>query len=138
MRNINFLTYISNNPSELQIYGLERALIYIHALCVRAAKALTRLRICAVSSGPSLVACAINANISCTGSFNQCLIKPSPKSRTLITITRNLIIFLSQGTVFTTIDRVQIVLIISAAFWKSSQRLSWQSFYRLRIKRLLG
>ena len=45
------------------------AFIYIHTLCLRAAKALARLRKCAGSSEHSLPTDAISINISCTGSI---------------------------------------------------------------------
>ena len=43
--------------------------VYFHALCVRTAKALARLRECAGSPEPSLVAYVISTIISWAGSF---------------------------------------------------------------------
>ena len=52
---------------------LVRPFIYFHTLCVRTAKALARLRGCAVSLEPSLVACVISIIISWAGSFYYCI-----------------------------------------------------------------
>ena len=43
--------------------------VYFHTSCVRSAKALARLRGCAGSPEPSLVACVISTIISWAGSF---------------------------------------------------------------------
>ena len=43
------------------------------SLCIRAAKALTSLHICASSSEPLLLAVAISTNISCTRSNAECI-----------------------------------------------------------------
>ena len=56
------------------IFG--RPFVYFHTSCVRTAKALVRLRGCAGSPEPSLVACVISAIISWAGSI-ETLIQPT-------------------------------------------------------------
>ena len=47
---------------------------HFHNLCMREAKALVRLRVCAVSSEPTLLADAISFNISCACQYLLVLI----------------------------------------------------------------
>ena len=53
----------------LEALYLSWVFICIHTLYMRAANALTRLRLCAVSSEHSLLVYAISAILSCTGTF---------------------------------------------------------------------
>ena len=63
-------------------------LIYIYTLCMRAAKAMRNVRICADSFGPSLLDNAISAKISSADSFSVSLSgsKTATKKRSMIGI----------------------------------------------------
>ena len=78
--NKNLLIYLSlpklvlqmcmpSHPVGLDVWFLVRPFVYFHALCVRTAKALARLRGCAGSPEPSLVAHVISTIISWAGSI---------------------------------------------------------------------
>ena len=69
LRKLNLQTRMRSNPRGLHVWSLVRPFVYFHTLCVRTAKALARLRGCAVSPEPSLFAYAINTIISWAGSF---------------------------------------------------------------------
>ena len=64
LRKFNLQTRMRSNPLGLYIWFLVRPFVYFHTLYVRTAKALTRLRGCAVSPEPSLFAYAISTIIS--------------------------------------------------------------------------
>ena len=68
------------HPVGLDVWVLVRPFVYFHS-CVRTAKALARLRGCAGSPEPSLVAYVISTIISWAGSF---LLTPSWNLRKLI------------------------------------------------------
>ena len=57
-------------PVRLDVWCLVEPFIYFHTLCVQTAKALARLRGCACSPEPKLVAYVISTIISWAGSFN--------------------------------------------------------------------
>ena len=60
LRKLNLQTRMPSNPWGLHIWYLIGPFVYFHTLCVRTAKALARLRRCAVSSEPSLFDYAIS------------------------------------------------------------------------------
>ena len=59
-----------SHPVGLDVWFLVWPFVYFHSSCVRTAKALARLRGCAGSPEPSLVAYAISTKISWASSFN--------------------------------------------------------------------
>ena len=61
---ITLQTRMRSHPVRLDVRCLVGHFIYFHTLCVRTAKALARLRECAGSPEPSLVAYAIHTIIS--------------------------------------------------------------------------
>ena len=61
-------TRMRNHPVGLDVWFLVVPFVYFNTSCVRTAKALARLRGCAGSPEPSLVAYVISAIISWTGS----------------------------------------------------------------------
>ena len=66
-------TRMRSNPVGLDVcifFYFVRPFVYVHTSCVRTAKALARLRGCAGSPEPSLVACVISTIISWAGSFH--------------------------------------------------------------------
>ena len=69
LRNLKFQTRMRGHPMGLHVWFFVGPIVYFHTLCVRTAKALMRLRGCAGSPQPSLVAYVINIIISWTGSF---------------------------------------------------------------------
>ena len=64
LRKLNLQTRMRSNPLGTHVCFLVRPFFYFHTLCVRIAKALTRLCGCAVSPEPSLFVCAISTIIS--------------------------------------------------------------------------
>ena len=71
LRKLNLQTRMRSNPLGLHVWALVRPFVYYHTLCVRTAKALARLRGCAVLPEPSLFAFAISTIISWAGSYNN-------------------------------------------------------------------
>ena len=70
-------TRLCSLPVRLDVWFLVGPFVYFHTICVQTAKALVRLRGCAGSPGPSLVAYVISTIISWGGSF-QILPKRPP------------------------------------------------------------
>ena len=66
-RKLILQTRMCNHPVGLDIWLLVGPFVYFHTLCVQTAKALARLRGCAGSPEPSLVACVISTIISWAG-----------------------------------------------------------------------
>ena len=64
LHTLMFQTRMLSHPVGLDVWFLVRPFIYFHNLCVRTAKALARLCICAGSPEPSLVAYMISTIIS--------------------------------------------------------------------------
>ena len=64
-------THMCSHPVGLDVWFLVGPLAYFHTLCVRTAMALVRLRGCAGSPEPSLVAYVISTIISRAGSFKN-------------------------------------------------------------------
>ena len=62
-------TCMRSHPVQLDIWFLVRLFVYFHTLCVQTVKALVRLRGCAGSPEPSLVAYVISTIISWAGSY---------------------------------------------------------------------
>ena len=62
-------TRMCRHPVGIDVWCLVGPFVYFHTLCVRTVKALTRLRRCAGSPEPSLVAYMISSTISLAGSF---------------------------------------------------------------------
>ena len=60
LRKLNLQTRMRSNPLELHVWFLVRPFVYFYTSCVRTAKALARLRGCAVSLEPSLFGCAVS------------------------------------------------------------------------------
>ena len=60
--------HMRSHPVELDVWFLVGPFVCFHTSCVQTAKALVRLRSCAGSSEPSLVACVISTIISWAGS----------------------------------------------------------------------
>ena len=69
LRKLILQTRMRSHPVRLDIWFLVRSFVYFHTLCVLTAKAVLRLRGCAGSHQPSLVAYAISTIISWAGSF---------------------------------------------------------------------
>ena len=69
LRKLILQTCLRSHPIGLDVWVLVRPFVYFHTLCVRTAKALARLRGCARSPEPSLVAFVISTIISWVGSF---------------------------------------------------------------------
>ena len=97
-----FQTCMCNHPVGLDVWFLVRPIIYFHTLCVRTAKALTRLRGWAGSPLPSLVAYVISTIISWAGSFwhnmKTKLLYKCQKIRVRKTKTKALILILNEIT----------------------------------------
>ena len=68
LRNLILQTRMRSHPIGLDVWFLFGPCVYFHTLCVRTAKALARLRRCAGSPEPSLVAYVISTIISWAGS----------------------------------------------------------------------
>ena len=71
LRKLILQTVMRNHPMGLDVGFLIGPFVYFHVLCVRTAKALVRLRGCAGSPEPSLIAYEISTIISWTGSFHD-------------------------------------------------------------------
>ena len=71
LRKLILQTRMPSYPVGLDVFFLVWPFVYFHTSCVRTAKALARLRGCAGSPEPSLVAYAISTIISWTGSNNN-------------------------------------------------------------------
>ena len=69
LRKLILQTRKRSHPVELDVWFLVGPLVYFRTSCVRTAKALVRLRGCAGSPEPSLVAYVINTIISWAGWF---------------------------------------------------------------------
>ena len=69
LRKLILQTRMRSDPVVLDVWSLVGPFVYFHSLCVRTAKALARLRACAGSPEPSLVAYAISTKISWAGSI---------------------------------------------------------------------
>ena len=69
LRKLILQTCMRSHPVGLDVWDLVGPFVYFHISCVRTAKALARLRRCAGSPEPSLVACVISTIISWAGSF---------------------------------------------------------------------
>ena len=69
-----FQTRMRGHPVGLDVWLLVGPFVYFHTWCVRTAKALARLRACAGSPEPSLVAYVISIKISWARSFNCFLV----------------------------------------------------------------
>ena len=63
-------TCMRSHPVGLDVWFLVGPFVYFHTSCVRTAKALVRLRECAGSPEPSLVAYVVSTIISWAGSIN--------------------------------------------------------------------
>ena len=63
LRKLNLQTRMRSHPVGLDVLFLVRHFVYFHTLCVRTAKALARLRGCAGSPEPLLVAYVISTKI---------------------------------------------------------------------------
>ena len=70
LHNLIVQTRMRSHPVGLDVWFLVGAFVYFHSSCVRTAKALARLRGCAGSPEPSLVAHMISTIISWAGSFH--------------------------------------------------------------------
>ena len=60
LRKLILQSHMCSHPMGLDVWFLVRPIVYFHTSCVRTAKALARLRGCAGSPEPSLVAYVIN------------------------------------------------------------------------------
>ena len=69
LRKLILQTRMRKHPVRLDVWFLVGLFIYFHTSCVRTAMALARLRGCAGSPEPSLVAYVISAIISWAGSY---------------------------------------------------------------------
>ena len=69
LRKLILQTRMRSHPVGLDVWFLVGPFVYFHTSCVRTAKALARLRGCAGSHEPSLVAYVISTIISWAGSF---------------------------------------------------------------------
>ena len=67
LRKLILQTRMRSHPVELDVWFLVGPFVYFHTSCVRTAKALARLRGCAGSPEPSLVAYVISTIISWAG-----------------------------------------------------------------------
>ena len=76
LRKLVLQTRMRSHPMELNVWFLVGPFVYFHSTCVRTSKALTRLRGCADSPEPSLVAFVISTIISRTGSNMLFFITP--------------------------------------------------------------
>ena len=72
LRTLTLQMRMCSHPVGLDVWYLVRPFVYFHTSCVRTAKALARLRRCAGSPEPSLVAYVISTIISWAGSFCFC------------------------------------------------------------------
>ena len=71
LRKLILQTRMCSHPVGLHVWILVGPFVYFHTSCVRTAKALARLRGCAGSPEPSLVAYVISTIISWAGSKEQ-------------------------------------------------------------------
>ena len=83
LRKLILQTCMRGHPVGLDVWFLVEPFVYFHTLCVRTANALARLRGCAGSSQPSLVAYVISTIISCAGSINDSSARESATEETL-------------------------------------------------------
>ena len=70
LRKLILQTRMRSHPVGLDVWFLDAPFVYFHISCVQTAKALVRLRGCAGSPEPSLVAYVISTIVSWAGSFN--------------------------------------------------------------------
>ena len=70
-RKLILQTRIAQSSSGLDVWFLVGPFVYFHTLCVWTAKALVRLRRCAGSPEPLLIACVISTIISRAGSIDE-------------------------------------------------------------------
>ena len=77
LRKLILQTHIRSHPVGLDVWILVGPFVYFHTSCVRTAKALARLRGCAGSPEPSLVAYVINIIISWVGSNHSVQMAPT-------------------------------------------------------------
>ena len=73
LRKLILQTHMRSHPVELDFWFLVGPFVYFHTACVRTAKALARLRGCAGSPEPSLVAYVVSTIISWAGSNERSL-----------------------------------------------------------------
>ena len=78
LRKLVLQARIRSHPVGLAVWFLVGSFVYFNTSCVRTAKALARLRGCASSTEPSLVAYVISTIISWAGSFTELDINPHP------------------------------------------------------------
>ena len=71
LRKLILQTRMRSHPVGLDVWFLVGPFVYFHTSCVRTAKALARLRGCAGSPEPSLVAYVISTKISWAGSITD-------------------------------------------------------------------
>ena len=69
LRKLILQTRMRSHPVELDVWFLVGPFVYFHTTCEQTAKALARLRGCAGSPEPSLVAYVISTIISWAGSY---------------------------------------------------------------------
>ena len=70
LRKLILQTHMNSHPVSLDVWSLVGPFVYFNTSSVQTAKALVRLRKCAVSPEPLLVAYAISPIISWVGSIN--------------------------------------------------------------------
>ena len=77
LRKLILPTRMRSHPVGLIVWFLVGPFVYFHTSIVRTAKALARLRGCAGSPEPLLVAYVISTIISRAGSFNHTVMRPN-------------------------------------------------------------
>ena len=75
-------TRMRSHPVALDVWFIYRPFVYFHTSCLRTAKALTRLRGCAGSPEPSLIAYVISTIISWAGSNRDGVTPTKRQSKT--------------------------------------------------------
>ena len=91
LRKLILQTRMRSHPMGLDVWFLDGPFVYFRTSCVRTAKALARLRGCAGSPEPSLVAYVISTIVSWSGSFNiSRIILPRLQSYYVLLYSKNL------------------------------------------------
>ena len=89
LRELILQTRMRSHPVGLNVWCLVEPFVDFHTSCVRTAKALARLRECAGSPEPSLVAHVISTKISWAGSNAKWEILPSARTKATENVGQN-------------------------------------------------
>ena len=122
-RKLILQTRMHSHPVRLDVWFLVWPFVYFHTSCVRTAKALARLRRCASSPEPSLVAYVISTIISWA-----CSIRPGSDNRYTPAVSGELLIFASNYRKVNLIhfDMNWFKVLDTDCFHQESQAVTWK------------